>query len=149
MILLSSALARIFDEFGKKIDFVEWSRINLDRNMINFSGVLATVAPLKKNGVNFKSWKRTVTQRLTNNLVIQYFTGEEEASAGQDGHLIEFLFSTVEPVVLDMIDFNESEDTSGDLWCEVIRFGSSKRESSLETIWNPSTFVIRAKQTKS
>ena len=63
--------------------------------------------------------------------MIQYFTGEEEAGAEKDGHLIEFLFSTLEPVVLDMMEFNESEDTSGDLWCEVIRFGSSKRESSL------------------
>ena len=92
------------------------------------------IAVLKKDGSNFKSWKRTVSQRLINHKLMDYFTQTVEISSDQNGHLLEFLFSSVDSVILDMIDFDENDDNCVDLWFLLLQYGSSKCESNHEKI---------------
>ena len=93
-----------------------------------------TIALLKKDGANFKSWYRTVTIKLSNYKLLNLFDKDNKLSKEQNGQLIEFLFAVVEPVVLDMLKFDESIDQVHVLWNELTKFGESKRAIKLESL---------------
>lgn len=92
---------------------------------------LPAITPLQRDGANFKSWRRTVNLRLNTHGIFQYLESEVEVPKKQHDQLIDFLFSVVDSTILDIIDFDEEDDTFLKLWDDLIEFGSKKHSSKL------------------